>query len=258
MTGGGNNTYLLLESGSESEGLLVDAGVGESQHLAQLDRELNLRRASLARVLVTHGHRDHISGAPAVARQHPKAVFSKFPYPDDEARIDVHWHPLAEGDVISIGREALTVLYTPGHSPDHVAFWHEETQVAFTGDLVIKGGSVMIHWSRGGDLASYLRSLERLLSLGPTKLFPAHGPVIEDPIATLTHTIEHRLLRERQIVEALGGGRSTVPAIAESIYHQLALGLTMAAQESVRAHLEKLKTEGRAFNDNERWHLGKL
>jgi ribonuclease/clavin/mitogillin len=255
MTGDGNNTYLLLEMGRH--GVLVDAGVGEAQHLASLDRELNHQRARLAHVLVTHGHLDHVSGAPVLAQRHPEAVFSKFPGPGDEARLDVRWHPLADGDVIGVGRETLTVLHTPGHSPDHVALWHEETQVAFTGDLVIEGSSVMIHWSRGGDLESYLKSLERLIRLRPTTLFPAHGPVIEDPIATLTHTIEHRLLREGQVIEAMGSGRSTVPAIVESIYHELAPGLTMAAQESVRAHLEKLKTEGRAFNDNERWHLGK-
>jgi glyoxylase-like metal-dependent hydrolase (beta-lactamase superfamily II) len=254
MTGDGNNTYLLFETGRD--GVLVDAGVGEAQHLASLDRELNRRRARLTHVLATHGHLDHVSGAPVIAERHPEAVFSKFLCPGDEARLDVRWHRLADGDVISVGRETLTVLHTPGHAPDHVAFWHEETRVAFTGDLVIEGSSVMIHWSRGGDLARYLKSLERLMSLRPTTLFPAHGPVIEDPIATLTHTIEHRLRRERQVIEALGVGRSTVPAIVESIYHELPPGLTMAAQESVRAHLEKLKTEGRAFNDNERWHLG--
>ena len=45
-----------------------------------------------------------------------------------------------------------------------------ETRTIFTGDLVLRGGSVMIHWSRGGDLGEYLASLERLLRAGAAAL----------------------------------------------------------------------------------------
>ena len=111
----------------------------------------------------------------------------------------------------------------------------------FTGDLVVQGSSVMIHWSRGGDLGQYLASLERLLALEPRRLLPAHGPAIDDPRAVLTGYLEHRRQRERQVVDALRAGHATVQAIAESIYDGLDPALMAAAQENVRAHLEKLK-----------------
>src|SRR4029078_7193337 len=95
------------------------------------------------------------------------------------------WQPLADGDSIAIGDQAITAVATPGHSPDHLAFWHAPTRTAFTGDLVIPGGSVMIHSSRGGNLAQYMASLERLLALDPRVLLPAHGPRIDDPHAVL-------------------------------------------------------------------------
>src|SRR5207244_1256989 len=120
------------------------------------------------------------------------------------------------------GREPLTTLHTPGHSPDHLAFWHKPSRTLFTGDLVVLGSSVMIHWSRGGDLAQYLASLAALQALEPTRLLPAHGPPIEDPQTVLHGYIEHRLQRERQVVEALRAGHATVQAIAESIYDGLA------------------------------------
>jgi glyoxylase-like metal-dependent hydrolase (beta-lactamase superfamily II) len=85
-------------------------------------------------------------------------------------------------------RESADALHTPGHSPDHLAFWHEPSRTIFTGDLVVRGSSVMIHWSRGGDLGQYLASLERLLALEPRRLLPAHGPAIDDPRAILTAT----------------------------------------------------------------------
>ena len=113
----------------------------------------------------------------------------------------------------------------------------------------------MIHASRGGDLGQYLASLERLLALEPRRLLPAHGPAIDDPRTILTGYLEHRRQRERQVLAALGAGHATVQAIAESIYDGLAPALMPAAQENVRAHLEKLKTEARVTDQHGRWTL---
>ena len=104
----------------------------------------------------------------------------------------------------------------------------------------------MIHWSRGGDLGQYLASLERLLALEPRRLLPAHGPVIDDPRAVLTQLSRASPQREQQVLDALRAGHATVEAIAESIYDGLAPALMPAARENVRAHLEKLRTDGAA------------
>ena len=55
----------------------------------------------------------------------------------------------------------------------------------FSGDLVVKGTTVYIPARLDGDLAAYLQSLQRLIDLGPARLLPAHGPVIDDPIEVL-------------------------------------------------------------------------
>jgi glyoxylase-like metal-dependent hydrolase (beta-lactamase superfamily II) len=253
MTGAGNNTYLVIGDTRSSTAALIDAGVGAPGHLADLAAALDRRQAQLDAVVVTHGHPDHAAGAPAIAAAHPHAAFIKHPWPEEDARYAVAWRTLRDGDVVMAGGVPLDALHTPGHSPDHMAFWHEPSRTIFTGDLVVLGSSVMIHWSRGGDLARYLASLERLLALEPRQLLPAHGPAIDDPKTVLAGYLAHRRARERQVIDALRAGHGSVQAIAESIYDGLAPALMPAAQENVRAHLEKLKTEGLAVDEGGRW-----
>jgi glyoxylase-like metal-dependent hydrolase (beta-lactamase superfamily II) len=253
MTGRGNNTYLV--AGADGAAVLIDAGVGDPDHLTAIELALDRHRSRLVDVLVTHGHADHASGAQALSQAHPAATFTKYPWPEEDAKFGVEWRAVADEDVVAVGNQRLVALHTPGHSPDHLAFFHEATRTAFVGDLVILGGSVMIHWSRGGDLGEYLGSLERLREMRPNRMLPAHGAPIEDPIVALTAYIDHRLMREQQVIAALAAGRDTVQAIAESIYDGLNPALLPAAQENVRAHLEKLKNEKRAVNDDAVWRL---
>ena len=253
MTGAGNNTYLITTTAGA---VLIDAGVGDSRHLADLQMALDAARTELTDVVVTHGHGDHAGGALALAAAFPNAVFAKSPWPTHDDRYGVRWRHLHDNDRISRGDVELVALHTPGHSPDHLTLWHAPSRTAFTGDLVVPGSSVMIDWSGGGNLRDYMRSLERILSLDPLVLLPGHGARVDNPRAVLIGYLNHRLEREQQILRALRAGHASVEAIAETVYHDIAPALMPAARENVRAHLEKLQAEAVACADpSGRWSL---
>src|SRR5690606_21340116 len=100
-------------------------------------------RVELADVLVTHGHYDHAAGAAALGAAHPRCRFSKWPWTVQDSRYPVSWRPLkGRSRFVLADATELETVHTPGHSPDHVAFWHPLTATLFAGDLVLPGGSV--------------------------------------------------------------------------------------------------------------------
>jgi glyoxylase-like metal-dependent hydrolase (beta-lactamase superfamily II) len=103
------------------------------------------------------------------------------------------------------------------------------------------GGTVVIPASRGGSLREYLASLERIRALQPRRLLPAHGPVVTDPQGLIDEYLAHRAARERQIVEALKDDCTRVEDLVARIYPDLSPSLRGAAEETVRAHLVKLR-----------------
>jgi glyoxylase-like metal-dependent hydrolase (beta-lactamase superfamily II) len=250
MTGAGNVTWLV----PGRVPVLIDAGTGDPRHLEAL--ETALAGTSLVRVLVTHAHSDHAAGAPAIAARMPHVSFAKLPWPERDARYAVPWQPLSDDEAVEAGDTTLRAIHTPGHAPDHLCFWHAETRTLFCGDLAVKGTTVVIPASAGGDLGAYLASLERVLALAPSRLLPAHGPIIDDPEQVIRQYIAHRHDRERQIVDALTAGLETPDAIRARVYPGLKDVLVPMARESIMAHLLKLEREGRVRrNISDAWSI---
>jgi glyoxylase-like metal-dependent hydrolase (beta-lactamase superfamily II) len=95
-----------------------------------------------------------------------------------------------------------------------------------------------------GDLGDYLASLEKLLAEAPGRIYPAHGPAIDDGPAKLREYLAHRRARERQILAALRRV-DRIAEIVKIVYAAYPEALHAAAGQSVASHLVKLEREGR-------------
>ena len=249
MTGDGNWTYLL----AGRVNTLIDAGAGMPAHLDAIEQAL--AGAPLAQVLVTHAHVDHIGGAEALAERFAGVRFRKMPWPERDVKWPLPWEPIVAGEIVQAGDSTIVAVHTPGHAPDHLCFWHQETRALFCGDLVQWRSTVWIPANLRGDLSDYLASLERARALEPALLLPAHGPPIDDAEKQFQRYLTHRRQREEQVIDALRRGLSSPRAIVDDIYAGLGESLLKLAHEGVVAHLVKLEREGRARRDGDAWHI---
>lgn len=223
-TGPGTNTW-IVDAGPVVA--VIDPGPDDAAHLEALNRRLAGRTVGV--VLVTHGHPDHLPLAERFAAPHHASV---------------RRHPeLNDGDIVRVGTVNITALYTPGHAADHLCFLLPEDGAIFTGDLVLGQGSSMVTYPEG-DVAAYLRSLERLAALEPRILFPGHWDPVSDATSRIVEYRNHRLEREAQVLAEVRRGAGTAPELTRRVYGELGDALTYAAEMTMRAHLRKLVDDG--------------
>jgi len=249
MSGPGTNT-LILGRDDEDGALVIDPADAEAGHLQAIIQE-GQRRGGLCKILITHGHPDHLGGAVELRDrlQIPIYAFSRqgVPVLDEE---------VPDGTTFRIGGDTLIALHTPGHRFDHLCFLLENARLLFAGDH-ISGITTNVIAPPDGDMLDYLNSLKRLQTFTIAEIIPAHGPNVADPQARLAEYIAHRLLREQQILqvmELLGPG-ATIQQMVAQIYQDVDPALHPVAAYSVEAHLLKLAREQRVIHQGETWAL---
>lgn len=228
MTGPGTNTWIVVDGG---EAVIIDPGPRLDEHAAAIRTSVGAIRP--VAVLVTHTHPDHAPLANPLADEYGVPAIGHGDGPAFTADRSV-----VDGDEIAVGGSLLRVVETPGHTADSVCYRLGGN--LFTGDHVMGGSTVVVE-----DMRAYLASLERLVDTGLTRLYPGHGPIIEQPDELLTSYLAHRRERERQILLAIQDGAATVDGIVAMVYQDVDPALHPVASISVAAHLRALVADGR-------------
>ena len=243
------NAWIVSLGGEELA--VVDPGSPYEEEQAILERvlaDLGAEGLELREIWLTHAHRDHVSGVAALRARHDVVLRAHREVAERLPREAGGSVPLEDGDVL---HRRYRALHTPGHARGHVAFLDERTGALLAGDMVSTLSTIVID-PPDGDMADYLRSLERLRDLGPRTLFPAHGPPTQGAVEKLDEYLAHRREREAKVVAALDRP-GTLDEVTSRAYDDTPPFMLPVAARSCLASLEKMARERRAAFDGLRW-----
>src|SRR5258707_2884538 len=249
----GTGTY-IVGRGSVA---VIDPGPALREHVDALLAALT--GETVSHILVTHTHLDHSPAAAALKRATGAPTLGFGPHGTNqhgatrsegagsEEGADRDFVPdlaLRDGDVVEGKGWRMAAVHTPGHTSNHLCFALEDEKMLFSGDHVM-GWSTSVIAPPDGDMAAYLRALDKLLPRDDAVYWPTHGPAITDPKAHVRAFIAHRRARSAVTLRRLAAGDETIPALVEAIYVGLDPRLRAAAGRSVLSHLIALIEEGR-------------
>lgn len=179
----------LLWDPATRQAAVVDPG-GDVEAILACIAENQLQ---VEKILLTHGHIDHVGGTAALAErlgvpvegpQREEAFWmdqlpqqsQMFGFPRTAALTPDRW--LEDGDTVTVGSLTLDVLHTPGHTPGHVCFIHAPSKLAVVGDVLFAGSIGRTDFPRG-DHDTLIRAIrEKLFPLGDdVEFIPGHGPM---------------------------------------------------------------------------------
>jgi len=238
---------------------VIDPGPDLADHVNALLQALD--GETVTHILITHTHLDHSPAAAALKQVTGAKTYGYGPHGSGRAEErfggvteeggDRNFKPdveLREGDAVEGLGWRLTTVETPGHTSNHLCFALAEERTLFSGDHVM-GWSTSVIAPPDGDMAAYMRSLDKLLKRDEAIYWPTHGPSIIAPKPHVEAFIAHRHERSDAILQALAAGDDTIPAIVARVYVGLDPRLVAAAGRSVLAHLIELVEAERVFSD---------
>jgi len=253
----GTETYIV----GRGQVAVIDPGPALDEHLAAILAATEGERVTA--ILCTHTHRDHSPGSRALQAATGAPIIGCAPLTleDDGPRADAAFDPdyrpdriLEDGDTVSGPGWTLEAMATPGHTSNHLCFALREAKALFSGDHIM-GWSTTVVSPPDGDMADYMRSLDKCIGRDDRIYYPAHGDPVTEPQRFVRAVATHRRQRERQILDLLEQESQPIPAMVASMYRGIDPRLHGAAGRSVLAHLIDLEARDRVWRDGENWAI---
>ena len=183
------NTFVLFDETKEC--VIIDQGCSDENENQELRTFIESRKLQVKLLLNTHCHIDHVLGNKFVKdtfKVHllipsgEEAVLkaAEVYAPSYGFHLYQHQSPngfLEEGDLLKVGNHTFVVLFVPGHSPGHVAFYSEKNRILIGGDVLFYN-SIGRTDLPGGNHDQLITSIHTKLFTLPeaVRVYPGHGP----------------------------------------------------------------------------------
>jgi glyoxylase-like metal-dependent hydrolase (beta-lactamase superfamily II) len=254
----GTQTYIV----GHGDIAVIDPGpLGDDPaHVDELIRLIGAER--IVAIMCTHTHRDHSPAASPLSAATGAPIIGCAPLvidddgPRSDASFDATYAPdrvLRDGDQVTGTGWTLTAVHTPGHTSNHLCFALEEEKALFSGDHIM-GWSTTVVSPPDGDMAEYMRSLQRMIDRDDVVYYPAHGPAVDKPQRLARGMMGHRKQREGQILRLIAQGVGVIEDMVPHMYKGVDQRLWPAAGRSVLAHLIDLRDRGVVAVNASVWH----
>ncbi len=160
---GDNFSYIIADE-EVKEAAVVDSSFNASEII----KTLNAKKFKLKYLINTHGHSDHTAGnAELTAMFHPKTVTHKL----SKVNFDI---AVEDGDVLSVGKIPIRVIYTPGHTLDSICLLVNNRKL-LTGDTLFVGECGRTDFPGGSSKSMYDSLFNRLMKLDDSvEVYPGH------------------------------------------------------------------------------------
>lgn len=185
------NTYVLYDETKEC--VIIDPGCSTGEEERRLVHFIEAKGLKPVRLIMTHGHVDHMLGNAFVANKYnleveihedevPVLMMSPqigrmYGFPVEPSPNPKPKYYIKEADTLTFGNTTLKALLTPGHSPASISFYCEASNFVIGGDVLFRQ-SIGRTDLPGGDFNTLINSIKtQLYPLGDdVKVFPGHGP----------------------------------------------------------------------------------
>ena len=182
------NTYLIFDDSKEA--VVIDPGNYEAYENESISKFIDENKLQLKKIILTHCHIDHCLGNKYLNEKYGAELLIPFDERDlyknveniatlfgfaNYSHLDENEY-LKEKDKIEFGNIKLDVLFLPGHSPGHLAFYFKNDNLCFSGDVLFYN-SIGRTDLPGGDHDTLINSIKnKLFLLNPnTIIYPGHG-----------------------------------------------------------------------------------
>ena len=199
-----NYSYLLKDENTNT------VGVVDPSEFAAVDKEIKKKYRKLDFILNTHHHTDHVDGNLGLKKKYKSKILG---FELDKDRIPGIDILLKENQKYKIGNFEFEVIFVPGHTKGHIAFFFFKEKVVFTGDTLFSLGCGRVFEGTHEEMFNSLNKIKKLPS--DTKIYCGHEYTRSNLNFCLAYDSKNTFLKEKEIdiQKKLGSNQPTIPTI---------------------------------------------